>query len=368
MRKDCHHCSVLTSHARMEDVGAPNDNEPQPPVAFRNETSSILAGVIDDNTTIRQSPSSPYPLFNPPRAVPDPFGWMRDDSRSNATVLAHLKAENEYCRQMTEHLAALREELYQEFLSFICETDYTVPVAMGAYWYYERLEQGLSYPRYCRAPKNDVYPPEINADWNESMPLLPGEEVYLDVPSIARNKTYLAVGAVVISQNQEYVAYSVDETGDEMCHFYVRHIASGNEWVLHDNEAELKGSGAIEWDEVNAGIFYVTLDATQRPHQVYYRRLFESDGRYIESERQSDELLFEEKNGLFNIYIAKTMDRKYLLISSTSAESSEVHFIDFHLQSNDSPCASDLRCIAPKRQHVLYRQLTLKVIGVYKQT
>lgn len=125
MRKDCHHCSVLTSHASMEDVGAPNDNEPQPPVAFRNETSSILAGVIDDNTTIRQSPSSPYPLFNPPRAVPDPFGWMRDDSRSNATVLAHLKAENEYCRQMTEHLAALREELYQEFLSFICETDYS---------------------------------------------------------------------------------------------------------------------------------------------------------------------------------------------------------------------------------------------------
>lgn len=175
----------------------------------------------------------------------------------------------------------------------------------------------------------------------------------MDVPSIARNKTYLAVGAVVISQNQEYVAYSVDETGDEMCHFYVRHIASGNEWVLHDNEDELKGSGAIEWDEVNAGIFYVTLDATQRPHQVYYRRLFESDGRYIESERQSDELLFEEKNGLFNVHIAKTMDRKYLLISSTSAESSEVHFIDFHLQSNDSPCASDLRCIAPKRQNVL---------------
>jgi oligopeptidase B len=356
MQRGCHRGQVLTSlHATLKDADVPNDNKPQPPVAFRNESSYVLAGAIDNNTTLRQSPSSPYPLLYPPRAVPDPYGWMRDDSRTNATVLAHLEAENEYCRQMTEHLTSLREELYQEFISYTGETDYTCPTAMGEYWYYEIFEKGLSYPRSCRAPRKleDLYPPEINADWNESIPLLPGEEVYLDVPSIARNDTYFAIGAIVLSKNQEYVAFSLDETGNEICHFHVRHIASGNEWVLHDNKGKLKGYGAIEWDEVNAGIFYVTLDATQRPYQVYYRRLFESDGSYIEPEKQSDELLFEEQNVLFNIHITKTSGGKYLLVTSTSAESSEVHYID--LQSNDRPFASGLRCIAPRRTNLLYR-------------
>ena len=54
---------------------------------------------------------------------------MRDDTRTNETVLNHLHAENAYGEQITSHLADLRETLYQEFLYSIHETDYTTPVS-----------------------------------------------------------------------------------------------------------------------------------------------------------------------------------------------------------------------------------------------
>ena len=54
---------------------------------------------------------------------------MRDDTRTNETVLNHLHAENAYGEQITSHLADLREKLYQEFLYSIHETDYTTPVS-----------------------------------------------------------------------------------------------------------------------------------------------------------------------------------------------------------------------------------------------
>jgi oligopeptidase B len=39
---------------------------------------------------------------------------MRDESRTNETVLNHLHAENDYCERMMSHLKELREELYHE--------------------------------------------------------------------------------------------------------------------------------------------------------------------------------------------------------------------------------------------------------------
>ena len=98
-----------------------------PPIPFRDEASFVLAGELPSTSSssdgpvsppqtmpMRQSLSSPHPLLSPPRRIPNPYGWMRDDSRTNATVLDHLRAENEYGERMISHLADLREELYRE--------------------------------------------------------------------------------------------------------------------------------------------------------------------------------------------------------------------------------------------------------------
>ena len=341
-------------------TAATDDNLPHPPVAFRNESSFVLAGDIGTNIALRQSPSSPYPLLTPPRPIPDPYGWLRDDSRSNKTVLAHIHSENEYTYQMTSHLEPLRNKLYQELLSTICETDCTPPIAQGSYWYYQRWEEGVSYPRYCRAPRNDLYPPKVNEKEKDiQKPLLPGEEVYLDVPLMAQNKTYIAVGAVVISPNEEYVAFSVDETGDEVCHFHVKNIASGQEWVLYsgDRRNKLKGYGAIEWDGMSRGIFYVTFDQAQRPNKVFYRQLFRKDGSCINGlDTLNDNLLFEEVDEVFNVHIAKSLDSRYLFVMSNSKESNEVNYLDLHQDfESDYPKKNDVVCVSTRQKNILYR-------------
>jgi oligopeptidase B len=366
-----HHSHLMLSSLDDDVSSAITRGNPTPPIPFRDDESYILAGNVTaeaatESPKLCQSASSSHPLLNPPRPIPNPYGWMRDESRANRTVLDHLHAENEYREQMTRHLNETHEELYQEFLSSIHETDYTTPVAKGSFWYYSRYEEGVSYPRYCRAPRSsfELYPPPINLNWNQRtedgtslQPLLPGEEVYLDVPLLAQNKTYLAVGVIAVSPNEEYIAYSLDLTGRETCLLFIRNIATGEEWILYDTTSDerrvMEAEGSIVWNNDSTAIFYVTLDKTHRPYRVYYRKLFCSEGSYIALKLQSDELLLEERDGLFSVHISTTFDGKYLLVSSSSKESSEIHYLDLHDSQPDA--TTPLVCIAKRKPKALYR-------------
>ncbi|KAL9183871.1 hypothetical protein ACHAXT_004727 [Thalassiosira profunda] len=365
--------------------GGDADAPPTPPVPYRDEDSFVLAGELpipEDGGAppLRQSKSSPHALLSPPREIPDPYGWMRDDTRTNTTILDHLHAENEYGKKITSHLKELRGELYEEFLSSIQETDYTTPALKTtedgtSYWYYARFEEGESYLRYCRAPQSagELYP-KINEGWetriatanNESVlsPLMDGEEIYLDVPAMARNKTYLAVGAIAISPNQKYVAYSLDEKGGETCQLYVKHFASGKVWALRDlknNDGKtdlLECDGSVVWNDESDALFYVLFDDTQRPHKLYRRQVFGSEGQWIDVEDQTEEdkLLLKEPDGLYSLRTSKTFDGKYLTVRCSSKESSEVHYLDLRPEGNEGNAATNkLVCIAKRQSKVLYR-------------
>lgn len=361
---------LLTLQHRVECF----TTRPTPPVPYRDEDAFVFAGelpkeaLVDDENPppIRQSKLSQNPLLSPPRRIPNPYGWMRDDSRTNTTVLDHLREENEYTRQMTQHLDGLTGELYEEFLSAIEETDYTSPAACDAYWYYSRFIEGLSYPIYCRAPRNEdeLYPPPINERWNEKcenafdmQPLLPDEEVYLHLPKMASKKKYLAAGAIKVSPDDAYVAYSLDEVGGETCQLYVKHIESGEERILYDGDQPLEGDGSIFWDNDSKAIFFCTLDATHRPYRLYRRQIFDNEGNYIEDNKQHDELIFEEEDGSFSLRISKTFDRRYLVLTCSAKESTELHYIDLKRSKDDiqGSMAEQLVCISERVDKLCYR-------------
>ena len=92
----------------------------------------------------------------------DPYFWLMD--REDDAVLAHLRAENEYLSQSFTELKPLEDELFEEIKSRIEETDISVPVRKGAWWYFERTREGLNYPLSCRvaAVGDDLTPPEID--------------------------------------------------------------------------------------------------------------------------------------------------------------------------------------------------------------
>ena len=90
---------------------------PAPPIALKKPTETLTHGV-----TLR-----------------DDYAWLRD--KENPEVTAYLEAENAYADAVMAPLAGLREELYQEMLSHVKQTDISVPYRDGAWWYYSRTEE-----------------------------------------------------------------------------------------------------------------------------------------------------------------------------------------------------------------------------------
>jgi len=62
----------------------------------------------------------------------DEYAWLRD--KENPETTAYLEAENAYAEAVLAPLDGLREQLYQEMLSHIKQTDVSVPFRDGEWW------------------------------------------------------------------------------------------------------------------------------------------------------------------------------------------------------------------------------------------
>ena len=355
------------------------ENSRLPPLARRKEDQVIYAGTPPpgwDPRIPRQSADSEYSLINPPIAVEDPYGWMRDETRSDQEVLQHLEDNNHYTRVRTRHLKKTEEILYNEMKSFILETSHTFPNLKGDYYYYRRTIQGMPYPLHVRAPKafndgdnsnrnND----QFNADYlkkylslwdgSKSMPILPNEIVYLNENIMAQGYDYFNVGSIELSPSQELMAYTVDIHGNEFYQLFIQRIDSGNiifPYNGHQNDSSRSPfiiSGQILWGATDDNLFYTKTDEAERSYQVFCRTFDFSENHVTGSDALSSEekLLFEELDSLYYVSIDKTSDGKYLLICNDSSESSEVHYINLLDSSNLSKSPS---IISNRAQGVLY--------------
>ena len=73
----------------------------------------------------------------------DDYFWLRE--KGNPEVKAYLEAENAHADAVMAPYKGLQDTLYKEMLGRIKETDLTVPVREGGYFYYTRTEQGQQY-------------------------------------------------------------------------------------------------------------------------------------------------------------------------------------------------------------------------------
>jgi oligopeptidase B len=330
-----------TPDSPTAEAGTNAAGMPTPPIARRDESRTVLAGVAPPGwkeDLPRQSECSTEPLLDPPVAIADPYGWLRDESREVEEVLEHLNAENAYTETLTKHLDGLRTSLYNEMLSGIQETDFTTPGPKKDYYYYTRTFEGKSYTVHCRAPrKSNEDNPKLD-QWDKAAEslILEGEEVTLDVNELAKGKKYCCTGSVTHSPSQKFLAYSADFTGGETCLMFVKNMDS-EEVVDHDPTLEM--SGKICWGADDNTLFYMALDAAHRPYKVFRLKL---------GSNEPDEMLLEESDDMYWMHISKSLDGKFLFVESSSTETSEVHFLDL-----TNPTAT-LECIAKRRTKVLY--------------
>ena len=80
----------------------------------------------------------------PRRSYPDPYFWLRE--KGTPRWMKYLEAENAYTEAMKATSKPFSDALYKEMLGRIKQTDLSVPVRRGGFYYYRRTVEGQQYP------------------------------------------------------------------------------------------------------------------------------------------------------------------------------------------------------------------------------
>jgi oligopeptidase B len=261
----------------------------------------------------------------------DNYYWMRlSDEQKEAEVkdeqtqevLDYLNAENAYTKSVLKHTEAFQEKLFQEIKGRIKETDQSVPVKDQGYWYYTRYEEGKDYAFYCRKKESMEHSPE---------------EILVDGPALAAGKAYWALGGMTVSEDNQWVAYGVDEVSRRVYEIRFRHIA------LNEFSPEvLKGTtGRATWSSDNQTLFYSKRDPqTLREFQIWRHTLG--------TDQDQDVLVYEEQDEEFSCFVFKTKSSKYIVIGSQQTVTSEYRVLEANQPKGE------FRLIQPRKRELEY--------------
>ena len=228
----------------------------------------------------------------------DNYYWL--NQRDNPEVIAYLEAENEYTDALMGHTEDLQAELFDEIKGRIKQTDLSVPVREGDFFYYTRTEDGRDYPIHARKRGS------LDAD----------EEIILDVNALAEGHDYFAAFPEV-SSTGDMMAWVEDTRGRRIYTIRIRNLDTGETYP----EAIEGASGNMVWAEDNRTLFYAKRDpGTLRSYQIY-RHLVGTDPA-------DDVLVYQEDDEEFSSRVRKTKSKRYLVISSSHTVMDEHRFLD----------------------------------------
>jgi oligopeptidase B len=215
------------------------------------------------------------------------------------------------------HTEALQAALYQEMVSRIEETDESAHLPEGSYWYYERTEQGRSYPILCRRRRagggNDA------------------EEILLDINGLAAGHAFCDLGDWRISPDENLLAYCLDLDGNEAFVVHIKRLDTGE--LLP--ERMTNAYYGLEWDAASEYLFYTTLGAAHRPDSVWRHQ--------VGSDPAGDSRIFHDDDLRFFVGVDKSSDGASLFVALHSNTTTEV----WHVPAQ-SPLAP-LQIVAPRR-------------------
>lgn len=247
----------------------------------------------------------------------DNYFWMRlsDEQKNSETpdaqtqdVLDYLNQENDYRESEMKDTEEFQQQLYDEIVGRIKQTDESVPVKVNGYWYYTRYEEGKEYPIFCR---------KADSMDNEEM-------IMLNVPEMAEGFEYYQVAGRSVSTNNELLVYGVDTVSRREYTLHVKNLTTGE----HLSDVIPKTTGGATWANDNKTFFYTKKDpVTLRSYQIYKHKLG--------TDPSEDELVYEEKDETFSCFVYKTKSKKYIIIGSGATESAEYRFLDANTPDGD---------------------------------
>jgi len=267
---------------------------PKPPVAATRPHSFTVHGVT----------------------LEDPWAWLRDPGYPDVTdkqVLAYLEEENAWFEAVIAPIKPLSARLFAEMRGRIKEDESTVPQKDGDWLYWTDYETGGEYPRLWRKPVGG------------------GEdELILDEPALAAGKEYFRVGAVTTSEDGTLMAWSSDDDGSERYTIRFKDLGGGatigekiegaaGKW----GDVSIEGTiGNIVFTAGGDAILYGVTDENWRTRTIKLHRLGTSPADDVV-------VYFEEELG-FSVGVELSSDRKWILLTTSDHETSEIRLYPAH--------------------------------------
>jgi len=229
----------------------------------------------------------------------DNYYWLRE--RENPEVIKYLDDENLYLDEQMSETKGFQENLYNEIIGRIKQTDISVPYKYNGYWYFTRYEEGKEYPIHCRKKGS----------------MEATEEIMLNVNEMAEGHKYYQVSGTSVSPDNSMIAYGVDTVSRRIYTLYFKNLITGE--MMQDLIPAF--SGSLAWGNDNKTIFYSKKDEeTLRPFQVL-RHVLGTDP-------STDELIYVESDETYSCGVYKSKSKKYIMLGSYAKMSTEYQFLD----------------------------------------
>lgn len=248
--------------------------------------------------------------------VTDNYAWLRDrEDKKNPEIIKYLEDENAYTEAHMGPHKAFADNLYKEMLGRIKQTDLSVPYKLGEYWYFNKTEEGKQYPTYLRSKTKDGA----------------GPEVLLDQNAMATGFKYFSISSFEPNDDGNMLAFATDTTGYRQYTLQIKDLKTGK--MLADKIERVTG---VEWSPDGKYIFYSQEDPVSKRTDKIFRHTVGTTG--------ADELIYEDKDVLYNIGIGRSRDKKMYFILSFAKTSREFRYL-----SADNP-TGEFKVIAPRRE------------------
>lgn len=293
---------------------------------MRNAVFAILAGIIisvGNIVIVAQNDMKAPVAKKEPKVlkihgyeITDNYFWLRDrNEKKNPEIIKYLEAENAYTESFMGQHKGFVDNLYKEMLGRIKQTDLSVPYKLGDYWYFTKVEEGKQYPTYLRSKTRDGKDAEVLLDQNE----------------MAKGFKYFAIGAFEPSDDGNLLAFSTDTTGYRQYTLQIKDLRTGK--MMPD---KIERATSIEWSNDGKYLFVVQEDPVSKRSDKFWR--------HTVGTADKNELLFEEKDVLFNLGVGRSRDKKMLFLGSYAKTMRESRFLPA-----DNP-TGEWKVLTPRRE------------------
>ncbi len=247
--------------------------------------------------------------------IVDNYAWLRDRSaKKNPEIIKYLEAENAYTEAHMGPHKAFMDTLYKEMLGRIKQSDLSVPYKFGDYWYFTKTEEGKQYPTFLRSRTKDGKDAQVLIDQNE----------------LAKGYKFFAISDFAPSDDGNYLAFATDTTGYRQYLLQIKDLRTGQ--MLPDKVERVT---SVEWSNDGKYLFIGQEDPVSKRSDKIWRHTVGTD---------KNDLIFEEKDVLFNAGVGRSRDRKMLFIGSSAKTMREYRYLPA-----DDP-TGEFKVISPRRE------------------